>query len=1043
MFGSLEITWKLASLQYWLAQVPVDNGVVRPEDAALVYSGPQFFIALIAGIVLAFALQLLLTNLSVALGISALGNLSHSDSSDHDHDSSGSLGGTIKKVGLAVGLWTLVTVTLALFVACLLAVKLSLIASETLGAIVGLVIWAAYFMLLIVVSSSTVGSLVGSVVNTATSTFQAIVGTAAAALGGKAVNDQVVSTAEAAAAAVGRQLRTAVDPISIRENLEDYLATVRRPELDMQSIRGDFERLLSDADLKAPGVRERLGNINRQTFVDLVRSRTDLSKRDVDKIADQLEVVWRQVVGQQPKADSTAELLEYLRSANAQQLKSDELSRRLDQVVAELRNNNNNPSNAKPDEQKSAGLIERAMQFGTSSLMGIVMGRTDLSDFDVEKILGQLQVLRGKVSDQVGDKIPGLSSGGTVAADVENYLVNSYSWKLNRESVEVDFPEVLYDPEADPGAVRAQIERLNRRRFVELLNQRGDMTPERVASLADQLEGLRTSVLTRVQAQELEQQATDLRTQVEQYLSTANRTDLLTQTSVQPSFRAILSDPNAEYEQFTDRLRQFDRNTLTAVLTRRNDLSLDEVNQVANYLEDTRNQVLREAEEIHFRSKSEAEALRIRVESYLRNTGKDELSPDGIKRDVQKLLEDPQAGASALRRRLSQFDRSTLVQLLSQRQDLSEQQINQTIDQVESVRDNILHGPQKLAGKAQDQVDQVTSTLAEYLRNTGKDALNPEGIQRDLQTLLHDPKQGASALRSRLSQVDRDTLVKLLSQRQDLSEDQVNQIIDQVQSTIRSLVRAPRRLASRAQNRVMEFESELENYLRNTNKEELNPEGIKRDLQLLLSNPRAGAYNLGERLGSVDRSTVVSLLSQRSDMSEEEANRIFDQIESVRTQFVEQVRSIQSRIQSAIDSVFERIRTYLNSLERPELNYDGIRRDLRTLFDDPQAGFDALRSRLSQVDRGTLVALLSSREDISEADANRLMDQIEGARTSVLQRAERLQLETQQRLADVKRQAQKQAEETRKAAASAAWWLFGTALVSAIASAGAGILAAR
>jgi len=36
----------------------------------------------------------------------------------------------------------------------------------------------------------------------------------------------------------------------------------------------------------------------------------------------------------------------------------------------------------------------------------------------------------------------------------------------------------------------------------------------------------------------------------------------------------------------------------------------------------------------------------------------------------------------------------------------------------------------------------------------------------------------------------------------------------------------------------VDFEANLENYLRN--KEELNPEGIKRDLQLLLNDPRAG-----------------------------------------------------------------------------------------------------------------------------------------------------------------------------------------------------------
>ncbi len=153
------------------------------------------------------------------------------------------------------------------------------------------------------------------------------------------------------------------------------------------------------------------------------------------------------------------------------------------------------------------------------------------------------------------------------------------------------------------------------------------------------------------------------------------------------------------------------------------------------------------------------------------------------------------------------------------------------------------------------------------------------------------------------------------------------------------------------------------------------------------------------------------------------------------------MRGIQRRIQDVIDGVFARIRSYLNSLERPELNYDSIKRDVRQLFDDPQAGFDALRDRLSSFNRDTLVALISSRDDISEEDANRIIDQIEGARNTVLQRAERLHHEAQRRLEEVKHQAQKQAEETRKAAATAAWWLFATAVVSAIFSALGGAIA--
>ncbi len=1023
------------SLNIWLAQA-------NPAETALVLSGPRFFIALISGVVLAFAFQLLLTNLSVALGISILGGSSDSDSSSNSSSSDSSGGGfgsTIRKIGFGVGLWTLVTVTIALFFACLLAVNLSLLQADPgLGAILGLVIWATYFSLLVWVSSTTVGSLIGSVVNTATSGFQAIVGTAAAAIGGKAVNSQVVSTAEAAAAAVRRELTSAIDPTSIRESVEDYLETIRPGDLDIARIRQEFEGLLNDPELKSIAASGDLGQIDRQTFVDLVSRRTDFSKRDLSRISDQLYTVWQQVTGSRQR-DVNAELLDYLKSAHPDELKSEQLTQKLDQLIEETRQQRVSTQDAA--QKSSGGLMDRAVQFGMSTLMGSVMGRADLSDLDVETILNRLQSLGSKLAEQTGsDQTSASLPFSTVKADVENYLLNSYPWHLNRETLQYEFRNVIYDPEADPGTVRRQVQQLNRGYFTQLLNQREDMTPSRVTELADALEAVRQDVLTQVQVVDSTETSENLRRRVENYLRTTGKLDL-TSEGIERDFKPLLEDSEAESDVLRTRLSQFDRDSLFQLLNQRQDLSESEANQIAGYLESTRDRTLTDSDQIQDRARSEATAQKLKLESYLRNTQKDELNPEGIKRDLRTLLDDPQAGTAALRARLSHFDRDTFVQLLNQRQDLSETEINQLIDKLEGNWYNTLHAPQRLAGKAKEQYDQTTQTLAEYLRNTDRAELNPEGIQRDLSLLLDDPKTGVSALRSRLSQVDRETLVQLLSQREDLSEEQVNQIIDQFQDAIRQIVRAPRRWALRTQTQVRDFEAGLESYLRNTQKDELSPEGIKRDLQLLVRDPRLGAENLSDRFSRFDRSTFVALLSQRQDMTEEEANRIADQIESTRSQIVEQVRDVQRRIQRVIDGVFARIRNYLNSLERPELNYDGIKRDVRKLFDDPQAGFDSLRDRLSDVDRGTLVALMSSREDVSEADANRVIDQIEGARNTVLQRAERLQHEAQRRVESVKVEAQRQAEETRKAAAIAAWWLFGTASISAAAAAIAGVLA--
>lgn len=1042
MFQSREIALELISWKSWLAQVPVDTTINTPEKAALALSGPKFFVALVAGVVMAFAFQFVLTNLGVALGISMAGG----SSSDSDtHKDSDSLGGTIKKIGFALGLGSLVSVTVALFFASLFAVKLSLIQSAGLGAIVGLVIWAAYFLLLVYFSSSTVGSVVGSIINTAGAGISAIAGTAAAAIGGTAASRQMVATAEAAAAAVGREFSSAIDPVSIRENVEEYIEALKPPELNIKAIRQEFENLLNDPNLKEIAGSDKLQNIDRQTFVDLISSRSDLSKRDINRLADQLEGAWKNTIGQmQPPKDSMAELVSYLKSAAPTQL-GEQVGQKVDQLIQEL-GKNRQPQTADDKEQSQpAGPVAQAMTLGVNSLIGMVMGRADLSDFDVEKVIAQLQKLRGVATNQVGkiaDKVGADTSTlpfSTVRADVENYLLNTYSWQMNSQTVNQQFRDVLYDAEADPEAVVRELEQINRTDFANLLQQRGVFTQTKIREISNTLEAIRQEVLTEAHAAAERGHALGLLEQVENYLLTTPKADL-TPEKIQLNFKPILEDADADYGQLSNRLAQFDNESFAKIVKQRSDLSPAEVELIINELGTARDRALRESQELQEAAKARIEAQWLKVKSFLRDTGKQELNPDGIERDLKTLLDDPQAGISALRARSAFFDRDTLVQILNQREDLNEEQINQTLDKIEGTWTRISHTPQKIAGKAKEQYDDATSAIADYLRSTGKEELNPEGIQRDLTTLLENPQAGVYKLKKRLSQVDRDTLVKLLAQRQDLSEAQVNQIIDQVQSTLKKVLKAPRRFASRTGQQVQDFQSTIADYLRSTGKDELNPDAIKRDIQLLLNDPRAGMSSLSDRLGHFDRSTITALLSQRGDISDTEIGHISEQIMGVRDQVMGQLRNLQQSIQYSIDRVFAKIRNYLNSLDRPELNYDGIRGDFRKLFDDPQAGFEALRDRLSQFDRDTLVAVMSSREDISEADANRLIDQIERTRNSVLQRAERIQLEAQRRLDEVKHQAQRQAEETRKAAATAAWWLFATAVTSGIFAALAGYI---
>jgi uncharacterized protein Yka (UPF0111/DUF47 family) len=906
MFQPFEITQLIVSLP--LAQVATSN-----EQSTLMFlSGPQFFIALIAGVVMAFAFQFLLSNLSIAAGISAGINPTDTDTDDDQ----GSWGKKIRKIEAKVGSATVLIVNTALFAACFLAVKLTLIHQAGLGAIVAVVIWSVYFLLLLWLSSQAIASLLGTVGNTASAGVQGVMATVATALSGQAASSQITNTVQASVDAVSKELRSTLSSNQLRENLENYVSTLQLPQPNLKTSPNQALSLLGGSGLLSGASSE---------LVDLIQS---ASSEDLTsgKLRDRLT----QILGLKPAENGNGH--QSNESSSEQQ----------------------SHGNEQPQTQQGVGLRERTLELGMSALVTMLTGRggvSGLSSEALKKSLSSLTQQVGNQAQQVAAQVTQSAPSLVIRSDVEHYLLHSPTWYLQPDSLDRGFREVLFDPEADAKLVHQQLTQLNRPYFVEVLNRREELNPEQINSIADGLELIRREVLDQVQLVEEQERSQALRHQVETYLSSAPK-EALNSDQIQQDFTALLADPDATYEMLGNRLIQFDRDTLTQLLlASRQDLNPDETEQILNDLEGARDRFLNQSQETWNQLQTQASEFRQQVESYLRETNSAELSPESIQQTFQVLLESPGGGLLALRTGLRQLDRNSLEQILSQRQDLNPQQVNQLIDQVETIRDGILHAPQALTEQARKQVDHITHQLADYLRgvsqNAGLGELDPEQLQHQLQQLLDDPQAGISALRTWLSHFDRETLVRLLSQQQGVSEEQINRRIDQVLNGVRAIARSPRELVNRARDRV---------------------QNVSRD-------------------------------------------------------------------------VSDSTRNYLNSLEQPELNYDGIQRDIRKLFDDPEAGLEALRDRLSQFDRDTLVALLSSRPDISEEQANKIVDQIEAARDSVLDRAEQVQTKVQERINALKHQAKEQAEEVQKTTAAAAWWVFGTAITSVATAAIAGVIA--
>jgi len=874
-------------------------------------------------------------------------------------------------------------------------------------------------------------------------------GTATAAVGAKSASNQVVQTAEAAAAAIRRELASSLDITGIQDTLQDYLSSLKSSEVDVVSIEREFERLLQEGGLAGVD-RDAMPTVDRQTFVDLLSDRTDLSREEAKRTANRLYKIWQRNTD---STDGLNELVQVVASATGGQLAAKGLSRELNSLVSNLREQNKQISANQPrDNQKeskdsgSSGSMSQAVSMGMSMLTSAILGKSDLSDMDASKLIGEIKAAQERLSSG-GSLLPPPAKEALpfydtlVQTDVENYIQHAYIGELKSAELDNSFRNVIYDVEAEPAEVRNQLSNFGRDLFSKCLQARGLLTQAEIRDIATRMELIREAVIKEIMAAEVAIAEKNFRQYIESFFKYTPASELSSDMGDE-AFRAIIEGENLEAAHLRKTLSQFNAEYFRQFLVTRDDVAAHELSE---HYEKLLEKVIADAEGVDKAAKVRLQQQQQSLEDYLRNTGKEELDPEGIKRDLQTLLNEPNEGIRRVRARVSSADRNTLVALLSQRPEFTADEIDYVLDTVESVWRSIVRAPQNISAGSQAQQAEANSAIEDYLRSTGKPELNPDGIKRDLEKLTNHPKAGARAIRYRLSKMDRDTLVKLLSQRGDMNEQEINQTIDDLLGNIQNIVKLPRRLARRAQSgtksKALSFQGALEDYLVNTNKGELHPEGIKRDVKLLLNDPKLGASKLSERIGQMDDSTMVALLAQRPDMTQEEAEAAVGRIVEVRHQIKDQIRSVQGSIQATIDSIFDRIRMFLESLDRPELDYYSIKRDVQTIMDDPQSGFDVVRDRLSQFDRNTLVALVSANNRVSASDANRVIDQIESARDGVLSKAERIERQFESRINSIKAQTQQQIEDTKTAAEAAAWWLFGTALLSAIVAALGGLIA--
>lgn len=242
--------------------LPTMSNIHSPILQDLQVLSPTFLISILAGVVLALAFQFILTAISVATGVSAIGDIKkeyvkskvdpgNSKSKneyefDQDYSADTPLG---VKVTSAFGLWSVFTTCIALFGATALALNLNTVVSVWINATSALVIWGLFFLILFYLEAKMARTLIGNLISTATSGIKSSANMVGAMFS-TPTESKMENIVENTIEQVRKEFDLGINTDKLSGVLDKFLSKVDRKIPDYENIKEDLEEIAKKSKSK-------------------------------------------------------------------------------------------------------------------------------------------------------------------------------------------------------------------------------------------------------------------------------------------------------------------------------------------------------------------------------------------------------------------------------------------------------------------------------------------------------------------------------------------------------------------------------------------------------------------------------------------------------------------------------------------------------------------------------------------------------------------------------------------------------------------------
>ena len=493
-----------------------------------VVATPQFLVSLLAGLLLAIGFQVLLTALSVAIGVTAVGNIQHQankSSKDNQSNSDSSSAPMGVMISSGVGIWTLITSSVALFFAAMLAVKLSLIGNAVIGVTLGLVVWAAFFTTLAYLEVKSVSTLLGSLISTVVSGIKSSASAVQSVFQGSPY-DKIEDIANHTIEKVRHELEDSVDLNQINQKIDDHIKRMEESGPNYEQVKQDMIGLLKDIRIEET-TDTHDGDMDTETFIKLASEQSNLSKKDRQKLTQTFKEAKKAADegdGNEEKAKKVAAQLtgkdeadidgyvqqieEYLRSTDQEEVNPDAIRDDIERIIE-------NPKNAQ------GILSNRAKQMDRSTWVALLEQDKRMNHDRAEKVVSYVEqaidYVAGK-ADEVQQKQRGAQAtaeartnqataqsdgktkqvSGKAEERMRNYLDGLGRPELQYESLKWDLEKILNDPKVAPQVIKRRVEQFDRETLMALLTSNDRLSRKDVENLSKRVDETKSRVLTKL-----------------------------------------------------------------------------------------------------------------------------------------------------------------------------------------------------------------------------------------------------------------------------------------------------------------------------------------------------------------------------------------------------------------------------------------------------------------------------------------------------------------------------------------------------------------